>query len=498
MSFIRRIKKKGRVYLAEVENVWIHGTCKQRHIRYVGREADGQTVLACSLSNAQIDAVKLHGPLMVLHHLAGEIGLAEELGDYSQEILSMVYAHCLDYQSLNNMPSWFERTDLNLILKLDGLTEKRLLNALDSLEAMDGERMQQRLFQKICRHYKVQPKTVIYDVTNTYLYGKNCPFGKLGHDKEGAKGRPLIQIGLSVTQDEGFPLFHKVFDGNVHDAKTLQDLIESCRNYKISDGLLIYDRGIASKRNLKDISQLNWNTLCGIPLNNALKKLWRPWANPQKLTQLSNRVSVGPNVFYVHSRTHKIDGVKGILILCLNAKQRQLLQESRFEEVTEATKLLAQGNTIKSGLEKYFDKKGQILENVLAQAQEYDGFCCLFCSGSLKPEQILTLYFSKDIVEKAFCTLKGITQLRPVRHWLAGRVRSHVFICYLSYLLLSSLQYRLGKTEFTAPKALEELSTVYKVYLRDAKKDFRISRIVTLSKKQDDIIKAIDPALLKS
>ena len=59
---------------------------------------------------------------------------------------------------------------------------------------------------------------VVYDVTNTYLYGRHCPLAKPGHDKEEVKGRPLIQIG-GVTQTEGFPLFHKVFDGNVHDTR---------------------------------------------------------------------------------------------------------------------------------------------------------------------------------------------------------------------------------------------------------------------------------------
>ena len=47
----------------------------------------------------------------------------------------------------------------------------------------------------------------------------------------------------------------------------------------------------------------------------------------------------------------------------------------------------------------------------------------------------------KDIVEKAFRSLKGITQLRPTRHWLAEHVRARVFLCYLAYLLLSLLQY---------------------------------------------------------
>ena len=90
MSFIRRIKRQGHVYLAEVENRWVDGKCVQRHIRYVGREADGKTLLAASLSEVEVDQVKLYGPLLVLNHLAKEIALPEQLGSYSQEILSLV------------------------------------------------------------------------------------------------------------------------------------------------------------------------------------------------------------------------------------------------------------------------------------------------------------------------------------------------------------------------------------------------------------------------
>ena len=87
MSFIRRIKRQDHVYLAEVENQWINGKCVQRHIRYVGREADGKTLLAASISEAEVQQVKLYGPLLVLNHLAKEIQLEEDLGPYSQEIL---------------------------------------------------------------------------------------------------------------------------------------------------------------------------------------------------------------------------------------------------------------------------------------------------------------------------------------------------------------------------------------------------------------------------
>jgi hypothetical protein len=496
MSFIRKIKKGDRIYLAEVENRRVEGKVVQRFIRYVGKQADGRTVLSTSMSDVEVEEVKLYGPLLVLHHLATEIQLADLLGGYSQEILSLVYAHCLDYRSLNAMPSWFARTDLNFLLNLEGVTEKRLVGALDSLEALNADAWQRQLFAGVCRHYRLRPSGVIYDVTNTYLYGRHCPMAKPGKDKDEVKGRPLIQIGLGVTQEEGFPLFHKVFDGNVHDARTLQDLITLFGSYKLGPGLFIYDRGIVSGRNLQDIKRLHWDTLCGVPLNPALKKFWRPWADPPQLMQLANRQRVGQTVFYTCLRPHQLDGVRGHLALCFNERLQRDARESRRDEVLYAQKLLAQDKSIKPGLERFFDSRGGLLPAKLAEVEEFDGYSCIFCTRSLPPDKMLSLYFNKDIVEKAFRSLKGVTQLRPVRHWLAERVRAHVFICYLAYLLLSLLQYRLRTTEFTAESALLELASMYKVYLRDSKHLFKLSRVVALTKRQETILKTLDRRLL--
>lgn len=498
MSFVRRIKRNGRVYLAEVENKWVKGKVVQRHIRYVGREADGKTLLTASLSEVEVEDVKLYGPLLVLNHLAQQIDLPDQLGPYSQEILSLVYAHCLDYRSLNHMPDWFARTDLNFLLHLEGLTEKRLVSALDSLEALDAEAWQQRMFENLCRHYRLRPSGVIYDVTNTYLYGRQCPLAKPGHDKEGVKGRPLIQIGLGVTQKEGFPLFHKVFDGNVHDSRTLRDLVTLFGKYHLGRGLFIYDRGILSGRNLKDIKDLHWDTLCGVPLHDKLKKFWRPCLDPQKLMQLSHRARVGHSVFYTQLRPYKIDGVRGKLALCLNDRRQRETRESRRDEILHAQELLAQGKSIKPGLHSFFDAQGRLLPALLAKAEEFDGYSCVFCTRSLAPNEMLSLYFDKDLVEKSFHSLKGIIQLRPIRHWLAERVRAHVFLCYLAYLLFSLLQYHLRPTDFTAESALLELGSMYKVYLRDAQHRFHLSRVVALNKKQELILKAVDKSLLKA
>ena len=498
MSFIRKIKKGDGVYLAEVESKWVDGKSVQRHIRYIGKQADGRTVLSASLSDAEVTEVKLFGPLLVLHHLALEVRLPEQLGEYASEILSMVYAHCLDYKSLTEMRRWFKRTDLNLLLNLNELTEKRLVNALDSIEAMDRDKVQRDIFDVVKEKYKLKMTGVIYDVTNTYLYGKKCPFGKLGHDKDGVKGRPLVQIGLGVTRDEGIPIFHKAFDGNIHDSRTLQDLITSFRHYGLKSGTFIYDRGITSGKNIADIKGLKWETVCGVSMTEHLKKFWRPVIQENTFLDINHRVQLNTTVFYVATRPYSMDGVKGVLALCFNRQQQLDLRESRLAEIVNAQNLLRENKRIKPGLESYFSKNGQLKQKALKQAEEFDGFSCIFSSQHLDRVALITLYFGeKDLVEKAFRSLKGIVKLRPIRHWLYKRVVAHIFICYLSYLLLALLQVRLKPLGLSPEQALTELSSMYKVYLRDTKNNFKISRVVTLSKNQERILKAVNKKLLK-
>ena len=498
MSFIRRIKRNGRIYLAEAESKRINGKIVQRHIRYIGREVDGRTILSTSISDVEVDQVKLYGPLLVLHGLAQEIGLADHLGPFGREILSLVYAHCLDYESVNQMPTWFERTDLNMLLNLEGLTEERLLKALDSLAAQDPDLLQKAIFESVKKIYKIRDSGIIYDVTNTYLYGKKCSLGKEGKDKEGVRGRPLIQIGLAVTKEAGIPVFHKTFDGNIHDSKTFQDVMTSFGRYALKPGgLVIYDRGVTSGRNIVDVKALKWDTLCGVASNPKLERLWRQTLSGGELIRFGNRVRLNETIFYVATRTYKIGGVKGELALCFNEQKQRRLRESRYDEIADAQILLKDGQAIKPDLNKFIDSRGQLIQENLSAAEEFDGCSYIFSTGQLSKEEMVRLYFDKDVVEKAFHSIKGITNLQPIRHWLANRVKAHVFICYLSYLLLSLLKHRLRKIKVSPDKALRELGTMYKVYLRDRQGLFKITRVVTLTKKQEVIVRAVNKKLLK-
>jgi transposase len=498
MSYIRKRKKNGKIYLEEVESVRINGKVVQKHIKYVGREADNKTILSSSISNISIEEIKLHGPLLVLNYFCDKLGLSNILGEYGDELLSLIFAHCIDYKSVNQMSRWFKRTDLNMILNLEKLTEDRILKALDSIhEEEDIEQIQNEIFEKIKSIYELDATGVIYDVTNTYLYGKNCPFGQLGKDKEGVKGRPLIQIGLGVTRKDGIPIFHKTFNGNISDSRTLHDLITSFRKYKITSGIIVYDRGITSGSNIKQVKKLKWDTVCGLASNNSLKDITRTIISENKLINIKKRIKLNNTIFYVFQQEYEIEDIKGSLLVCYNEQKAKDIRESRYDEIKNAQEMKKNDEQIKSGLEKYFHSNGSVNYKIVYQEEEFDGFSFVFSTKKMHVNEIMRLYFhEKDIIEKAFQSLKGVVKVRPIRHWLYNRVRSHIFICYLSYLLLSLLKLSLKKIDMSPIRALRELDSLYKVYIKDKKKGFEISRTVALTKIQEKILKTIDKELL--
>jgi len=494
MSFIRKRKRNGQIYLEEVENVRIDGKVIQRFIRHLGREANGKKILSCSISEAEIESVKLAGPLMVLHSIACEIGLPKLLGEYADEILSMIYAHCLDYRSLNSMKTWFKRTDLNHILDIDGLTEKRLVNALDSIENMDLFLFQKNIFESVKKVLKLEPTGVVYDVTNTYFHGKKCEIARLGHSKENKKSNPLIQIGLAVTKGQGIPIFHKTFPGNIHDSKTFSDVSAELNKFGIVNGVAVMDRGVSSGENTDYLKENNWKIICGLKRSKSIELVLGNGLD--EIISVANRIKVNQSTFYCIEKKYTHGHSSGRIIVCYNKKRAQAQEESRFDEIEAATLRLSQGKTIKPEMEEFFGRGGKILTAKLDAASKYDGVSFIFTNTKMSLQEIVKDYFDKDVVEKTFQSLKGVVNLRPIRHWLYNRVEAHVFICYLSCLVLSILKNKVRKLEISAFSALAELEGLYRICLVDPKSGMKLGKLVTLTKKQEKILFAVNKQLL--
>jgi len=492
MSFIRKIKQGNSVYLAEVENTWVQGKVVQKHIRYVGKEVDNKPFLTGSIERASVDKVTIFGPLLVLDEIAKQLDLSSLLGDYGEYLLSLAYAHCVSPDSLSGIAEWYQKTEIANLLDIPDVTYKKLLEAIDSVEDLPG--VQRRIFNRLKRALSISPSGYLYDITNIYFYGLCCPLARRGHNAEGRRNLQ-IQIGLAVTQEEGLPIFHKVYEGHIFDARTLPDILRELEDQEVKDVCLVWDRGVSSGLNIREAKSLGFEVLCGLPLKGGLKKV-ADSVLAEDIVSMKSRVRLKSATFYVQKQRYEIEGVKGYMAICVNERERQAIRERRYDEIDEALKRLEEKKPIKSGLRKYLDGT-KINHKALHQAERYDGISVIFSTQNRSVEKMVRGYFEKDRLEKAFRCMKNFLEMDKVRFWLANRVRGHIFVCYLAYLLLSVLEYKLRGTGMTAIEALETLDSMYRVYLTDPKSKNRFIKTVTMSKAQEEILKKINLRLLE-
>ena len=185
MSFIRKIKLRGKTYLAEVQSIREGKKIRQKFIRYIGREVNGKRIYGGTTEDIEVTEVKMWAPLIILNTLAEQIHLSQILGNYGDYLLSLTYAHCIEPKSLNNMEEWFRRTDLHNILNIREVSEKKLYCALDSINDKNFELVQKQIFNSVKHFYNFKPEGYFYLSIALNEIGK--PFSGHGQKRLGDK-----------------------------------------------------------------------------------------------------------------------------------------------------------------------------------------------------------------------------------------------------------------------------------------------------------------------
>ncbi|MHA1232120.1 MAG: hypothetical protein ACTSPQ_15910, partial [Candidatus Helarchaeota archaeon] len=96
----------------------------------------------------------------------------------------------------------------------------------------------------------------------------------------------------------------------------------------------------------------------------------------------------------------------------------------------------------------------------------------------LKSKEIIQTYIDKWKVESAFKYIKSQIKLRPIFHFSENRVKAHVFICVLAYLIRSIIEYKLRNLRFriSYSELHSELSKIKQV---EIKTNNNVEKIIT-------------------
>jgi transposase len=441
------------------------------------------------------------GEVFLAHHLWKLLGLDELLeslmpsGD--EEISWSVMAFILVAARLIAPSSelaieevFYPQTALEDLcgVKEEKVNKDRLYRALDHLlphkRALEGH-LKGRLSDLFEEPFDV----LMYDLTSTYFEGlaEGNPAATRGYSRDHRPDCVQIVIGLVVTRS-GLPLGYEVFQGNQSEPQTLDEMMAKMEAlYGKASRIWVFDRGIASERNLEALRKAGGLYLVGTP-RTLLRKVEKALLEGNWTT-----VREGIEVKRVPAPEGKSQDT---FILCRSSdrKQKEAAIHDRFETRLEE-RLKRLQTSVESGRLKSRDVLQQRLGRLkleysrVARAYTFsvrgdeaslafswtkdqakaqflrhsEGAYLLRTNLQGHPDSDLwSMYMQLNDAEAAFRTLKQDLSIRPIYHQLEDRVKAHVLVCFLAYALYRTLD-GLAKTKalhLTARKVLQTLATI--------------------------------------
>jgi Transposase DDE domain len=355
---------------------------------------------------------------------------------------------------------------LGATLELGRVTAKEVYAALDWLGAA-----QPGIERALARRHLKDGALVLYDVTSSYLEGRCCALARFGYSRDGRRDKAQIVIGLICAAD-GCPVAIEVFEGDVGDPTTLAAQITKIRErFGLKRVVLIGDRGLITQARIEEEIKpagLDWLTALRAPAIRALLArgaLQLDLFDQRDLAEIASpdypgeRLIVCKNPLLAAERARKRTEL-------LAATERDLARlQARVRRPRQPLRgAAAIGQAVGAVLgrrkvAKHFhititdhDLSFARDDAAIAAEAALDGIYVLRTSvptEALDAAATVRAYKGLAQVERAFRALKTVDlEVRPVFHWIAPRVRAHVFLCLLAYYLEWHLRQALAPLLF--------------------------------------------------
>jgi transposase len=355
---------------------------------------------------------------------------------------------------------------------IDKINDDRLYRALDALLPHKAA-LNKHLRDKVGELFDIKYDLILYDVTSTYFEGtavKNSS-AKRGYSRDHRSDCLQVCIAL-VVDHSGFPLGYEIFPGNRHDSTTVKTIVRLMEKiYGNAERIWVMDRGMISEENLKFLRESNRRYIIGTP-KAMLKNFER-----DLLSNDWDTVREGVEVKICENP----DGSADRFILCRSKarREKETSMHDRFEKnITEGLEKLElsckkrkwPSGTIERRVGKLLgansraaglfdvtvttDDNGRAHiswthnENWRDWATLSEG-CYLLRSNinDLSSVDLWTAYIGLTQAEAAFRIQKSDLQLRPIWHQRLDRVKAHILVCFLAFVLwktMSQLCIRAG------------------------------------------------------
>jgi hypothetical protein len=419
--------------------------------------------------------------------------LAAQMPDGREEVpwatvaaILTIARFCAPSSELRIEDHWYRGTALEDLLGIPPakVHTDRLYAGLDRLLAQKDP-VEEHLKERLGDLFDLKYELLLYDVTSTYFEGLCTanPMARRGYSRDHRPDCLQVCIGLVVTE-EGMPLGHEVFAGNTHDSQTLETMVTAMEvKYGRAQRIWVVDRGMVSEANLTFLRDRHTSYIVGTP--KAMLRQFERHLTEQGWQQVQEGVEV-----------KLVSGPEGQEVFILaRSRDRRLKEQAMHQRFRErlATALQQMQQSAGTGrlkdaalaqrrwgrlqqrywrAAKAFEVTITPLERPEGQARltityrrnrQWDDWAtlsegCYLLRTNLTDVDAQTLwkrYIQLTEAEWAFRITKDELVIRPIWHQKPDRVKAHILVCFLAYVLWKTLaqwMHRAGLGD--APRSL--------------------------------------------
>ena len=459
-------------------------TRRRRQERRAKLSVHSSSLIEVDADRVDMEQAREAGPVHVGHQTWRQLGLDAILSRAGLSkracILSeaMVLNRLIFPLSEHAMTDWIRRTAMGDIVGADfsALNENALYRNLDRLHP-NREQIERELAEREKSLFNLDDTVYLYDLTSTYFEGlaEGNPQAKRGYSRDKRPDCKQVVVGLVLDRD-GFPKAHEVFDGNVQDRATVDEMLTVLerRTGKKAGSTVIVDRGMAYEENLKQIRARGHHYIVAgrqPERNQWLEELEREedWEevvrlpSPQNPFQKKSRVEVkrrqkGDEVYILCRSEGRRDKDRAIreaheqkLIGDL-VRLNKRIERGRLKKAEKVHQAIGRLKERYARVARYYRMEYDADQKVLswnedadkkAVAEKLDGSYVLKTDRQdLTADEIWRTYILLTRVEDAFRDMKTPLMERPIFHQLKNRTQTHIFLCVLAYHLLVAIEKR--------------------------------------------------------
>ncbi len=488
-------KKTGAVYVYESESYWDKEKKQPRSKRrYLGK-LDPETNEVVPRVISQEPEPRKRGPrpsaackcrfsgaTWLLDQIGEQIGVEEDLrrcfpGSWEQ-ILSIVYYLTLeDSSTMGRFSKW---ASIHTHPYGEDIPSQRISDLFQSI----GEDSRQQFFRMQSKR-RAETEYLFYDITSISSYSETLRQVRYGYNKEHDL-LPQINLALLYSQRTMLPVCYRKLPGNIPDVRTVGNLLKELDYLDIRKINLVMDRGFYSESNINEMFRQHHKFLIGARLSLKLVRqeldkvrdelgtrkhysskhsiyydsFSSDWDYTETKKQSGETIS-GKRRIYIHlyySASRAAEDRIGLNVL-LDTLEHELLSgkrspehEKQYEKFYTIQETPARGVSIEPKQE------------AIDRAEQNYGYFALISNGIKDPLEALELYRAKDLIEKAFGSLKERLNMRRQFVSSEDSLDGKLFVQFLALIYLTRIQktmldQNLYKT-YTLRALLDELDVI--------------------------------------